>query len=221
MIIFARLHRNLEPVETLGELIFGLIMVLTFTIGAKLLGPEEATDGRELLAAAIGCNLAWGIIDGFLFVLGRVFERRRVATFMQSLRSAQDADSGLAALHAELAGDLADLGDPEDRLRFYKSIMSEVHRRPPEGIRVTSEDLRGAALVCILVLATAIPAAIPFLLIGDQYLALRVSNAILIGLLFLVGFHWGRHVGSRPWISGTLIMSVGVVLVLVAIPLGG
>jgi VIT1/CCC1 family predicted Fe2+/Mn2+ transporter len=174
-----------------------------------------------LLAAAIGCNLAWGIIDGFLFVLGRVFERRRVATLMQSLRGAHDAESGLAAVNAELAGDLADLGDPEDRLRFHKSIVSEVRQRSPDGVRVTSGDLRGAALVCILVLATAIPAAVPFLLIDDQYLALRVSNAVLVGLLFLVGFHWGRHVGARPWIAGTLIMSVGLVLVLVAIPLGG
>src|SRR5262249_14762860 len=66
------IHRHLDPADTLGELIFGIIMVLTFTIGARLLGPEEPLDSRELLVAAIGCNIAWGIIDGFLYLLGCV-----------------------------------------------------------------------------------------------------------------------------------------------------
>src|SRR3982750_3026963 len=54
MTFFARLHRDLEPADTLGELIFGLIMVLTFTLGARLLGPDEPIAGMEILIAAIG-----------------------------------------------------------------------------------------------------------------------------------------------------------------------
>jgi VIT1/CCC1 family predicted Fe2+/Mn2+ transporter len=152
------------------------LMVLTFTLGASLLGPEEQTGSRELLIAAIGCNLAWGIIDAFLYLLTCLYERRQ-------------------------------------------SISLAV---PPEKLRLTSRELRGAALVCFLVLITAFPAALPFLFIENSYVALRVSNAILIGLLFLVGARWGRHVGApRPWLTGLLTMAIGVVLVLIAIPLGG
>jgi hypothetical protein len=50
--------------------------------------------------------------------------------------------------------------------------------------------------------------------------ALRVSNGILTGLLFLVGFHWD-HVGANPWWTGTAIMGLGVAPVAVAIALGG
>lgn len=221
MTLFSGLHRDLDPVDTLGELIFGLIMVLTFTIGAKLLGPEETMSGRDLLVAAIGCNVAWGIIDGFLYVLGRVFERRRIASLMQSLRSRRDPEQGFSELRTELAGDLVDLADADDARRLYASIMAAVRRNPPAPVRLTVKDLRGAALVFALVLATSIPAAIPFLVLEDDYLALRVSNAVLVCLLFFVGFRWGRHVGSQPWIAGTLIMSIGLALVLVAIPLGG
>jgi VIT1/CCC1 family predicted Fe2+/Mn2+ transporter len=71
------------------------------------------------------------------------------------------------------------------------------------------------------VLATAVPAALPFLLIADGHLALRTSNALLVALLFLVGYLWGQHVGAKPWLAGCLIMSVGATLALVAIPLGG
>jgi hypothetical protein len=221
MTVFSRLHRNLDPIETLSELIFGLLMVLTFTLGARLLGPEELTDGRELLLAAIGCNLAWGIIDGFLFLLCRVFERRRMASIHAGLTTLGDDEAGLDALRNELANGLAELGNVDDRERFYASIAAAARRHPPMPVRVTAEDVRGALLVFLLVVVTAIPAAIPFVLIGDPYVALRVSNAVLAGLLLIAGYWWGKHIGASPLLAGTLIMSIGVVLVLIAIPLGG
>ena len=70
MAAFHRLHRNLDPASTMGELIFGMIMVMTFTLGARVLGGDEPTDGRELMIAALCCNVAWGIIDAFLYLLG-------------------------------------------------------------------------------------------------------------------------------------------------------
>jgi hypothetical protein len=51
--------------------------------------------------------------------------------------------------------------------------------------------------------------------------ALRVSNALMTVLLFAFGYWWGKHAGARPVVSGLLVMSIGIVLVLVAIPLGG
>lgn len=221
MTFFRRLHRHLDPADTLGELIFGLIMVLTFTLGARLLGPDEPTDGRELLIAAIGCNLAWGIIDGFLFLLGRFFERRRLASLMEAMRLSNDEKVAIAVVRTELGGELTALAAPQETHNFYASIAAAARKRPAEMVKLTVEDLRGAALILCLVLATAFPAALPFLLLEDAYVALRVSNALLIGLLFVVGFFWGGHVGAKPLVAGTLIMSIGVVLVLIAIPLGG
>ena len=221
MTVFSRLHRNLDPIETLSELIFGLLMVLTFTLGARLLGPEKLTDGRELLLAAIGCNLAWGTIDGFLFLLCRVFERRRMASIHAGLTTLADDEAGLDALRNELANDLAELGNVDDRERFYASIAAAARQHPSPKVRVTLGDLKGAALVFCLVVATAIPAALPFMVVGDPYVALRLSNALLIGLLFLAGYWWGKHIGASRLLAGALIMSIGVVLVLIAIPLGG
>jgi hypothetical protein len=221
MTLFRRLHRVLDPGTTLAELIFGLLMVLTFTLGARLLGPEEPTDGRELLIAAIGCNIAWGLIDGFLYILGGVYERLRVAKVTDSLRTARDEPTAIAALQAELDGGLVDLGEPAHRDRFYASIVAAVRGKAGARPRLLAEDLRGAVRVFFLVVATAVPAAAPFLVWDDSYLALRVSNGLLIASLFVVGFLWGRHVGARPLFAGALVMSIGIVLVLIAIPLGG
>ena len=221
MTLLRKLHRNLDPGTTLAELIFGLLMVLTFTLGARLLGPEEPTDGRELLLAAIGCNIAWGIIDGFLYVLGCVYERLRVANVLGSLRSPSDEPTAIAALEGEFDGDLVRLADATQRKRFYASIVTAARRGPDARPQLLAEDLRGAVRVFFLVVATAVPAALPFLILDNPYLALRVSNAFLLVCLFVIGFFWGRHVGARPLLAGTLIASIGVMLVLIAIPLGG
>ena len=221
MILLGKLHRHLDPGTTLAELIFGLLMVLTFTLGARLLGLEEGASGGDLMIAAIGCNIAWGIIDAFLYVLGNVYERLRVAALMESLRAARDEPAAIGALQGELGGSLTELGDPSQRDRFYASIVAAARRRPAVKARLHPKDLRGAVRVFFLVVATALPAALPFLMVDDAYLALRLSNALLIVCLFVIGYLWGRHVGARPLLAGTLIMSVGIALVLIAIPLGG
>ena len=142
MTSLGKLHRHLDPGTTLAELIFGLLMVLTFTLGARLLGPDEPTDGRELMIAAIGCNIAWGIIDGFLFVLGNVYERLRVATLTESLRVAKYDPAAIAALQGELGGSLSDRGDAAQRDRFYISILAAVRGGPAEKPQLLAEDLR-------------------------------------------------------------------------------
>jgi hypothetical protein len=58
------IKRHLEPADRIGETLFGLIMALGFT-GAVCLGIDEATS-RELLIAILGCNIAWGIVDGVM-----------------------------------------------------------------------------------------------------------------------------------------------------------
>ena len=69
--------RYLDPIDRLNEILFGLIMVLTFTLAAGLTVEDGPDAGRELLVAAIGCNLAWGIIDGAMYLMGRILEHSR------------------------------------------------------------------------------------------------------------------------------------------------
>jgi len=54
-------------------------------------------------------------------------------------------------------------------------------------------DFKGALASFWLVFFGSIPAALPFLVIDDAWIALRVSNAILLGLLFLAGFLWAAR----------------------------
>ena len=79
----------------------------------------------------------------------------------------------------------------------------------------------GALAACWVVFACSFPAVLPFLFLDDPRLALRVSNAILIGLLFFVGWRAARQTLAKPWLAGLAFMLVGVLLVALAIPLGG
>jgi len=63
--------------------------------------------------------------------------------------------------------------------------------------------------------------AIPFAVISDARLALRVSNTIAIVMLFLAGYAFGRHSGHRPLAMGLAMVFLGSFMVAITISLGG
>lgn len=218
---FSIVRKYLEPGESLAEILFGLIMTLTFTLAAGVLVREGPDAVRELLIATIGCNIAWGIIDGALYINGNLYERARLAKIGGRIRHAATEDEAAAVAESELASLIGDTGDPTARAQLYHLVGRHVRASGPRPRGLTRDDVYGALVAFWLVFFASIPAAVPFLLIDDAWRALRVSNAVLIFLLFFTGFRWARHTTLSPWLSGATLMVVGVVLVGVAIWLGG
>ena len=62
---------------------------------------------------------------------------------------------------------------------------------------------------------------IPFIFLSEAKLALRVSYAVAIVMLFVCGYAFGVHSGIRPWTAGLTMMAFGGTLVGVAVALGG
>ena len=214
--------RYLDPGSHMGEILFGLIMTLTFTLAAGIVIQEEGRAGaREMLVGVLGCNLAWGIIDGVLYVLGQLFERGRLRRIGLNLRQAFSTEGARQVVADELDESLVPLTDALMRQRLYESIVERVRNTPATPNRVRREDLLGGLAAGWLVFACSFPAVLPFMFLDDPRLALRVSNAILLGLLFFVGWRAARHTLARPWLAGVAFLLVGVLLVAVAIPLGG
>ena len=214
--------RYLDPGSHMGEILFGLIMTLTFTLAAGIVIQEEGRAGaREMLIGILGCNLAWGIIDGVLHVLGQVFERGRFRRIGVNLRQATTAEDARQMVADELDESLLAVTDDSTRERLYQSIVAHVRSVPARPNRVRRQDLLGGLAAGWLVFACSFPAVLPFLFLDDPRLALRVSNAILLGLLFFVGWRAARHTLARPWLAGVTFLFVGVLLVALAIPLGG
>ena len=216
------LHRYLEPGETLAEVLFGLIMVLTFTIGADLLTTQDQLDARGLVVAAVGCNVAWGIIDAVLFLLNMLFYRSQRARFYRTLRDATSDTEALAAIQKEYGFEDEPLAvDPADRARLYQSMLALSAHAKPTHVGLKARDFVAAFAVFVLVSATAVPGLIPFLVFDDWQVALRVSNVVLISLLFLVGYWWAHYTDARPLKVALIVLIMGVAMVLVAVALGG
>ena len=196
-------------------------MVLTCTLGAGVIAGLDRDSLRSLFIAALGCNVAWGVIDAALYVMGRIFVRTQNARLMQAIRSAGDDASGLGIVRQALEPRFGSFGWNEDREQFYRSLRAMVVHSEARHNLVTADDLRSAAVVFVLVVATALPPAVPFLLIADPLVALRVSNIVLVALLFVVGFCWARAIGGSGWRTGLVMMLSGVLLVGIAIAFGG
>jgi hypothetical protein len=213
-------EKFIAPASSLAEVFFGLIMVLTFTLGAGLAAGEGEDSARTLLVAALGCNLAWGIIDGAMYIMDAMFNRSRSARIRSLLR--QSGESGALAIIAwELDPRISDSTTADERARFYRSILTLAGRRPVTRTRLERSDIYGAIACTVLVFLTALPAAVPFMLIDDARLALRVSNGLLVAMLFWVGYFWARHTNANRVLTGLAMMLVGVLLVGAAMALGG
>jgi VIT1/CCC1 family predicted Fe2+/Mn2+ transporter len=102
-------------------------------------------------------------------------------------------------------------------------MRQELNRVPnlPTQPRLRKDDWLGAVGVFLIVVLSTFPVAIPFALIREARLALRVSNGIAIVMLFLAGYAFGRHAGHRPLGMGLTMVILGVVLVAITISLGG
>ena len=109
---------------------------------------------------------------------------------------------------------------PPEQLESMRQKLLQT-AAPPARPRLTKDDWLGALGICLLVFFSTLPVVIPFLFMGDVRLALRVSNAVAIAMLFLCGYAFGRYAGLRPWTMGVAMVAIGTALVIITIALGG
>ena len=220
----ALFHKYLDPGESLGEILFGLIMTLTFTLGAGIIIEDEGREGaRQLLIALMGCNIAWGLIDGVLYLAGQLFDRSRLRRVGQAVRGAGDQRSAVTIVAGELDELLDHVTSAGERDELYSRIATNLRSgaSPPKPNTISRADIMGAFTSFWLVVVSSIPAAIPFLLFDNARFALRVSNAILLAMLFVIGYWCARYTVAKPWLVGLALLVGGIALVVVAIALGG
>jgi hypothetical protein len=212
----ARSGSILDPVDRSSEVLFGLIMALTFTTTFEVATAGRA-DVRTMLIGALGCNLAWGLVDGVMFVVTRSLEKHRLHSRVRAMQAAPPAEAR-RIFEEDLPEGWHLLLDPSDVERLAQRARALV-LPAPSG--VTREDLRGGLAVLLLVFLSTFPVALPFLLFHDLFRAARFSDAAGLVMLFVIGTRLGRHAGRRPLLVGLVMVGIGVVLSAIAIRLGG
>jgi len=212
--------RILAPEERLSEILFGLIMVLAIISATKIGLTEEEGGIRTMIFAAVGCNIAWGIVDGVMYVLEGLFARARYVDLVAKLKS-HKMNEAFAALRNEI-GPTADLIlDEAGRERVYSEVIRSVPQLQPEKPRVTRDDILGAVASFLLVFASTFPVLIPFLIIHNLELATRLSNVIAIAMLFYLGYEQAKYTNQNKLKLGLVMVILGITIVVVTILLGG
>jgi len=207
----------LSPVDRVGEVLFGLIMALTFT-GTLSVAEADRNEVRSMLIGALGCNIAWGLVDGVMFLLAGLTERGRNFAILKEVRNSSEPSRARELILDALPPLVASTLQPDE----VDAIRSRLAALPEPGrFGITFADLRTAVGVFLLVFLATLPVALPFAFIHEAHRALRLSNAIALVMLFLGGYYLGGHAGRRPWLSGLLMLAIGVVLVWATIALGG
>lgn len=208
----------LNPVDRISEVLFGLIMVLTFTgtISVTGHGREEVSD---LLWAALACNLAWGLVDAIMYLMSMVVERGHAINVIQRLDQTKKDDVVISILKEEIQPLVSKLLTEEELL----SLASRIQKiAPPTHKNLLSiSDFVSAIQIFLLVFLCTLPVALPFALVDDLALALKISNGVAIGLLFVGGFILAKYAGFRPLLSAVIYAIIGIALVLLTMSLGG
>ncbi|WP_374546591.1 VIT family protein, partial [Rhodoblastus sp.] len=166
----------LEPEEILAEVVAGLIMVLTFTLIASLLSQGSDHSPRTFVIAAAGCNVAWGVIDAALYLLGCKTVRSYRRLFLRKVQRAPDQNAAQEIVRREWEPILAQAAPEEDRERLYSAMRQLAVNARPISAKLRPDDFKGALAIFALVCATVVPAILPFLFLPNDWLTLRLSN---------------------------------------------
>lgn len=222
------LERLLDPIDGLVEGIYSVLIVLTFTLATRaIFSYSDTFDQAEgqlamgLLVAAAGCAIAWGLIDGIMYVLICAFERGKDRRLYRLVRAVASEDEGITLLADELDDDLAALTDEAERRKLYGALLQRLRTAPPPMVGIERGDVAGGLGTFLVAVAAAIPVLLPLLLPIDLDYRVRASNFVAFAMLFLMGFRWGQYSGGKPILTGVLLLIVGIVMMMVAIPLGG
>ena len=208
----------LDPMERISETLFGLIMALTFTCTVGV-ATADNIKVHTMWFGALGCNLAWGIIDAGVYLLARINDRGRKILTLRAMWQAPDLETAQRIVADALPPLIASVV-PLEQLELMRQKLHQLPE-PPERPALVRRDWVGALGLFLISFLSTFPIVIPFIFMGDARVALRVSNVVAIVMLFFCGYVFGYRSGLRPWAAGLLMVAVGCALVGVAIALGG
>jgi len=213
-----RIKGLLSPFDRISEILFGLIMALTFTCTINIF-ESGRTEVKDTLIAALGCNIAWGLVDAVMYILGVLSERGRNKTIVKFIRSTNQTESAREFISDALPPLLASVISNEQLDELRKSLLSI-----PESsikVRLTKTDFKTAIGIFFLVFISTFPVVIPFLFITEAQLALRISNLVAIVFMFICGWLLASYGNYNKIVSSISIAVIGVLLVGLTIMLGG
>lgn len=208
----------LNPIDRISEVLFGLIMVLTFT-GTISVATDGRQEIRDLLWAALGCNLAWGFVDAIMYLMNVLLERGHNLTVIKKIAGSTDVSASRQVLKDEIQPIITGLMKDEE----LDQLSERLKKLPVPSKRnlLTGHDILAGFQIFLLVFLCTLPVALPFAFLDDVAVAMRTSNGVALFLLFVGGFILAGYAGFTRVITASIYMLIGVLLVALTMALGG
>jgi VIT1/CCC1 family predicted Fe2+/Mn2+ transporter len=206
----------LDPIERVSEVVFGVLMAISFT-GSLSVAHAGNAEVRTMISAALGCNLAWGLADAVMYLVGATTDRHRQQRLLRHLQATRDVRDAHRLIADWLPKRVAEGAGPDVLEALHKRLLNLTVRRRVLGWR----DLGAAFALFLYVVLATFPVVLPFLLIRETLLALRISQLLALVTLVVGGAALGKYAGGSPWSYGFGLGAIGVGLIVAIMTLGG
>jgi hypothetical protein len=225
----ALLARFVAPIDALTAAIYSILIVLTFTLAFTVVKRWPGYDqpipegfGTELFFAVLGAAIAWALIDGLVLALLALLDRSEKHRFLQALQAADSDEEAVEVIADQFDFVLEPITSEQKRGLLYASVLEHLRDSRPQPVGFQREDFVESLVSALIAMIAVIPALLPlWLLRNDPLLALRAANIVSFFMLFILGYRWGVYTGANRWKTGLLLPGFGIILMAIAIPLGG
>ena len=207
----------LDPVDRISEILFGLIMAVTI-VGSLSIATAGQSEVRTIMGAALGCNLAWGLVDAVMYLVRTATEHTRARALAMRIADV-DPEKGREIVARSLPYPLDSAVTPVEIEEMRRKVVA---LPPPQGSVLRPRSLLEAVAIFLMVVIATFPVVLPFMLTSNVVRAMYFSQAITLAMLFIAGFALGLRAGyARPLRTGTLMAVFGALLITIVKALGG
>lgn len=202
-----------QAIETLSGIILTMSVLSTLQVTSA-----QTIDTRSLVYAAIGSTVAWGFVDGMMYLIGTLIDRTRAYKVVKGLRSAPNLLDFRKQLSAESPDYVVErLSDPSlEKIQAFLQSKEQLHHRG-----LSFEHLQTAFYIWLVVVSAGLPLIMPLLFIKDHVIAFRMTQFISVWIMFAMGYKLGVWLDLKPFISGLIFAAIGVLIAVTCIYLGG
>ena len=208
----------LNTEDRISEILFGVIMTLTFTCTYSVLKPDGTTV-KDMLHGAIGSTVAWGIVDAVMYLVMLLTDRNREFAFLNFVQKSKNKEKANQVIVNGLPAAIARVLPPEEIESLRQKLL--LIPAPAAYQHLTFKDCKAAVLIFLIVIFSTFPVVIPFLFFEEATQAMRVSNLVAILMMFGCGWSLGQYAGRKSLSTGMMMSLIGIILVLTTILLGG
>ena len=205
------------------EMLCGVIMVLVMIGYLRFALVQEGAEFQKIMILVpLGCNAAWGVIDGILYVLTNLRERGKKTKLMLLIKSAKNPNDALTVVRNQFGSTFISFLDKDTQENIYQEILKNLTAAEFENPKgVSKRDLRVLLNTFLIVFSTGIPLVIPFILFNDVWLAIRISHIIGLVMLFGLGYWWAKLASRSKIRSAIALTGLGVGIVAITVVLHG